>query len=45
MFDLDGLAAVDPHADEAALIERIAWLEGGEVGGVGGSGAGGGGVG
>jgi hypothetical protein len=28
MFDLDELAAVDPHADEAALIERIAWLEG-----------------
>ena len=27
MFDLDALAAVDPHADEAALIERIAWLE------------------
>jgi hypothetical protein len=27
MFDLDGLAAVDPHADEAAYIEQIAWLE------------------
>lgn len=27
MFDLDELAAVDPHADEAALIERITWLE------------------
>ena len=27
MFDLEALAAVDPHADEAALIERIAWLE------------------
>lgn len=27
MFDLDVLAAVDPHADEAALIEQIAWLE------------------
>jgi Domain of unknown function (DUF222) len=27
MFDLDVLAAVDPHADEAALIERIDWLE------------------
>ena len=27
MFDLDGLAAVDSHADEAALIEQIAWLE------------------
>jgi hypothetical protein len=27
MFDLDALAAADPHADEAALIERIAWLE------------------
>ncbi len=27
MFDLDVLAAVDPHADEAALIERISWLE------------------
>jgi hypothetical protein len=27
MFDLMELAAVDPHADEAALIERIAWLE------------------
>jgi hypothetical protein len=28
MFDLGGLAAVDPHADEATLIEWIAWLEG-----------------
>src|SRR5882757_2990859 len=28
MFDLEALAAVDPHADEAALIERISWLEG-----------------
>ena len=27
MFDLDELAAVDPDADESALIERIAWLE------------------
>jgi hypothetical protein len=27
MFDLMELAAADPHADEAALIERIAWLE------------------
>jgi hypothetical protein len=27
MFDLDELAAVDPHADEAAYIEQIAWLE------------------
>jgi hypothetical protein len=27
MFDLEALAAVDPHADEAALIEQIAWLE------------------
>jgi hypothetical protein len=27
MFDLGELAAVDPHADEAALIEQIAWLE------------------
>jgi Domain of unknown function (DUF222) len=27
MFDLDGLAAVDPHADEAVLIEQIGWLE------------------
>lgn len=27
MFDIDEFAAVDPHADEAALIERIAWLE------------------
>jgi hypothetical protein len=27
MFDLEALAAVDPHADEAALIERIDWLE------------------
>ena len=27
MFDLDMLVAVDPHADGAALIERIAWLE------------------
>jgi hypothetical protein len=27
MFDLDEWMAVDPHADEAALIERIGWLE------------------
>ena len=27
MFDLAELAAVDPHASEAALIERIAELE------------------
>jgi hypothetical protein len=27
MFDLEALAAVDPHADQAALIEQIAWLE------------------
>jgi hypothetical protein len=27
MFDLTGVAAVDPHADEAALIEQIAELE------------------
>jgi hypothetical protein len=27
MFDLELLGAVDPHADEAALIERIGWLE------------------
>ena len=27
MFDLDVLVAVDPHADAATLIERIAWLE------------------
>ena len=27
MFDLGELAAVDPHADESALVERIAWLE------------------
>ena len=27
MFDIGGSAAVDPHADEAALIEQIAWLE------------------
>ena len=27
MFDPSMLAAVDPHADEAALIEQIAWLE------------------
>ena len=27
MFDFEALAAVDPHADEAALVERIAWLE------------------
>src|SRR4051812_11806850 len=27
MFDPSVLAAVDPQADEAALIERIAWLE------------------
>jgi hypothetical protein len=27
MFDLTALAVVDPHADEAGLIERIGWLE------------------
>jgi Domain of unknown function (DUF222) len=27
MFDIEALAAADPHADEAALIEQIAWLE------------------
>jgi hypothetical protein len=27
MFDLTAVAAVDPHADEAALIEQIGWLE------------------
>src|SRR6476620_4348759 len=27
MFDVAELAAVDPHADQAALIEQIAWLE------------------
>ena len=27
MFDTVELAAVDPHADQAALIEQIAWLE------------------
>jgi len=27
MFDLEELAAVDPQADEAGLIDRIAWLE------------------
>src|SRR6476646_4800271 len=27
MFDVAELAAVDPRADEAALIEQIAWLE------------------
>jgi hypothetical protein len=27
MFDLKALAVVDPHADEAALIEQIGWLE------------------
>jgi hypothetical protein len=27
MFDIDELAAVDPHADESALIEQIGWLE------------------
>ena len=27
MFDMVELSAVDPHADEAALIEQIAWLE------------------
>jgi hypothetical protein len=27
MFDIDEMAAVDPHANEAALIEQIAWLE------------------
>src|SRR6476659_7956319 len=27
MFDLVGLAAMDPQADEDALIEQIAWLK------------------
>jgi hypothetical protein len=27
MFDLGQLAAVNPHADEAVLVEQIAWLE------------------
>ena len=27
MFGIEALSAVDPHADEAALIEQIAWLE------------------
>jgi len=27
MFDVEALAAVAPHADEAALIEQIGWLE------------------
>jgi hypothetical protein len=27
MFDPEALAAVDPHADEAVLIEQITWLE------------------
>ena len=27
MIDLEALAAVDPHADEAALIGQIGWLE------------------
>src|SRR5690349_6529352 len=27
MFDIEEFAAVDPHVDEAALIERISWLE------------------
>ena len=27
MFELSEVVAVDPHADEAQLIERIAWLE------------------
>jgi hypothetical protein len=27
MFDPTGLAAVDPHTDEAALVEQITWLE------------------
>jgi hypothetical protein len=27
MFDIVELAAVDPHADAAALIEQISWLE------------------
>src|SRR5215208_210700 len=27
MFDLELLGAVDPHADEAGLVERIGWLE------------------
>jgi hypothetical protein len=27
MFDTDWLTAVDTHSDEAALVERIAWLE------------------
>jgi hypothetical protein len=28
MFDLQALAAVDPHADEPALIERIDFWSG-----------------
>jgi hypothetical protein len=27
MFDATALAAVDPHSDDATLIEQIAWLE------------------
>ncbi|HKH50507.1 MAG TPA: HNH endonuclease, partial [Mycobacterium sp.] len=27
MFDPEALTAVDPHADEAALVEQISWLE------------------
>src|SRR5690242_14665200 len=27
MFDINELAAVDPYADQAALIEQIGWLE------------------
>jgi hypothetical protein len=27
MFDLTELAAVDPHADEAVLVEQIGWFE------------------
>ena len=27
MFDPEVLAAVDPHSDEAALVEQISWLE------------------
>ena len=44
MFDIEEMAAVDPHANEAALIEQVAWLEG-EIGCSRGSGAGGRGIG
>jgi len=45
MFDVGALAAVDPHADEAALIGQIAELEAVKSAGGGRSGPGGRGAG